>query len=383
MESVYLDWASTTREDPAVSDLVRDIALFSFGNPSSRHSYGKEAARLLEESRATIASGLACGSEQVLFTSGGSEANNIILTSLLLKRAGGSVLISGIEHPSVYEPAALLNRLGFGLIIVPAEKDGHMDAERIGASMREDTILVSVMLVNNETGAVQPVQDIAKAVRSHSKRRVHIHADCVQGFGKLPIDVKALGVDSISASAHKIQGPRGVGLLYLARPIETLYRGGGQEGGLRPGTENLPGIAGFALAAKKRLGSMEEDWMRASRLKALLLEGVGRIGGALVIPDYSEKQAESYSPYITALSFPPVPGEVLVRVLSDKGFAVSTGAACSSKKAGRGRVLEAMGVPKEARDSAIRVSTGFTTREEDIRSFVSCLEETLRELRPR
>jgi len=195
--------------------------------------------------------------------------------------------------------------------------------------------------------------------------------------------VKALGVDSISASAHKIQGPRGVGLLYLAKPIETLYRGGGQEGGLRPGTENLPGIAGFALAVKKRLGSMEEDWMRASRLKALLLEGVGRIGGALVIPDYSEKQAESYSPSITALSFPPVPGEVLVRVLSDKGFAVSTGAACSSKKAGRGRVLEAMGVPKEARESAIRVSTGFTTREEDIRSFVSCLEETVRELRPR
>jgi len=382
MNSVYLDWASTSPEDPEVGAVIQKTAQEAFGNPSSPHSFGKTAYRILDESRETIASLLSCSKQNIIFTGGGSEANNIIFSSLLLKRNKGSVVISGIEHPSVYEPAMLLKKLGFEVIIVPAERSGHVSADAIGNALRDDTILVSVMLVNNETGAIQPIAEITAAVRSHAKRRPHIHTDCVQAFGKIPIDVRALGIDSLSVSAHKVQGPKGVGVLCCMKAIEPLYRGGGQEAGFRPGTENVPAIAGFAYAASKRYRLMKDQYAHVSLLKATLIEQIKCIPGAVLIPDTSG-MVESYSPYILALAFPPIPGEVLVRVLNDEGFAVSTGAACSSKKAGKGRVLEGMGVPKDTRDSAIRVSFGFDTRIEDIESFSHALERSVRQLMPR
>ncbi len=366
----YLDWAATALPDPEALDYARQVALEYNGNPSSLHYAGKKSAELLSESRKKIAGLLHCESDQIYFTSGGSESNSIVFSQLLLKPRKGAVLIGATEHPSVWETARLYAGLGFTV--------NEVQPEKAVEALCPETELASIMLVNNETGIIQDVKRIADALREsrRGKKPFHIHTDAVQALGKEQIDLEALGVDSASFSGHKIGAPRGIGILYLRRPIQGIFKGGGQEGGIRPGTENLPAIAALTRVLEKRLPLLEEHREQARRQKERLMEGLAQIPGALFIPEQTAGSDSQVTPFILKCSFPPVPGEVLQRVLSDRRFAVSTGSACSSsanrgrKKEKTNRVLKAMGVSPEAAESSIRVSLGPATTDEEIESFI-------------
>jgi len=263
MSFVYLDWAATAPPDPEIIDSVNAAATEYFGNPSSIHAAGRQAEEFLRDDRRRLADLLRCDPQEVVFTSGGTESNNMVLLSMLQPSVTGGtggrqpgraptarprkVVLSGVEHASVYNPALALRRHGVKVEVVPAEADGRVDPRRIAGAVDGHTVLVALMLVNNETGAIQPVAETARAIARSAGgtgRAVHLHCDAVQAFGKLPVLPRELGVDSLSLSAHKIGGPRGTGALYLKRSFrrQFLYAGGEQEAGRRPGTENLPGI---------------------------------------------------------------------------------------------------------------------------------------------
>lgn len=384
MASIYLDWAATAPADADLIDEYARVAATSFANPSSAHADGAAAARVLAEARMRFAAAVGARPEQVTFTSGGTESNNMSLLAQLLRKRRGNVIVSGIEHPSVYEPAHLLGELGFGVKVVPAERDGRVSVDRLGSLIDEQTQLVSVMYVNNESGAIQPVREIAAAVAECSKRfgrPIHLHSDCVQALGKIPLDCERLGVDSASFSGHKLGAPRGAGALYLKRPIATLYRGGGQEKGLRPGTENLAAIWVTALAAERRTRDLEERGTRAARLKQRLVGAIDSIEGRRFLPDELLANPERYSPFILNVAFPPLPGEVLVRAMDDEGYEISTGSACSTRSHKRLRALEAMQVPSDVAYCAVRVSLGSTTTGAEIDGFSEALARQVRALR--
>ncbi|MDR1317773.1 MAG: cysteine desulfurase [Spirochaetales bacterium] len=392
--SVYLDWAATAPMDPLVADCLRETALGVMGNPSSIHRYGEAAKAVLEESRHICAGILGCESSRLFFTSGGSESNNIVLTSFLRRARPGHIITSAVEHSAVYEPCRVLEKFGWRVSRVGPGREGRIGAEQIAAALTPDTVLVSVMLVNNETGMIQPVREIAAAVRAFERgaagggsagggsgcggRAIHIHTDAVQAAGKIPVSLKDLGVDSISLSAHKFRGPRGAGILAFSAAgggLEPLYVGGGQEKGMRPGTENVAGIAAMTRALQLAQENIEKNYAHAQKLMTILFQSMGGCGHCRILPECRLPHPGWYSPYIVSLAFPPVPGEVLVRVLNDRGYAVSTGSACSARKKKDTRVIEGTGVSKKTAFSSIRVSIGPATTEEEIRAFSRDLME--------
>jgi len=384
MSTIYLDWAATAPPDPETIEEHARVAAGAFGNPSSDHAAGKAARELLQSARIRAARHLGARPEQVIFTSCGTESNNIVMLSLLLRKRTGSVVVSGIEHPSVFEPARLLAEMGFAVRFVPAERNGIVSPDRLLQAVDETTLLVALMYVNNETGAIQPVREVATLLAERARtggRPIHLHSDCVQALGKLPVDCSALGLDSASFSGHKLGAPRGCGLLYLKRPLVPLYRGGGQESDLRPGTENLPAICATALAIERHAAAAgAEGRARAADLKGLLIERIGSIEGHRFIPPEVETEPERYSPFILNVAFPPMPGEVLVRLMNDRGYAISTGSACSARKQKHLRVLQAMGVDHDLAFSAIRVSTGYTTTRAEIEAFSADLARAVASL---
>jgi cysteine desulfurase len=277
----------------------------------------------------------------------------------------------------VYEPAQQLKQFGKTVHVVSANRNGFVDPQKIADRIDPQTTLVSVMLVNNETGAIQPLEQICSCIREKQREMgtsIHIHSDMVQALGKIPLALNTLDIDSATFSGHKLCAPRGVGLLYLRKPVPVLHRGGEQEFRLRPGTENLPGIWAFSQAAKKYLPSVAEHNKEAWRLKNLLRTELSETGFCEFI---EEEGSPHYSPFITSILIPPAPGEVIVRVMSDKGYALSTGAACSTSQKKRTRTLENMGIERAKAFSAIRISIGYTTSKEDIRSFVHTLKQEI------
>jgi cysteine desulfurase len=386
MSSIYLDWAATAPPDREIQEQIRNIATEVYANPSAVHGPGRAAGEHLGQYRQRMADLLRCRPREVVFTSGATESNNMVLFSLLQKKRDRRILISGIEHPSVYEPALVLKQLGFQVVAVPADSSGRIDPNTVTAALDERTVLVAVMLVNNETGRIQPIREIAAAVEDYRRRtgkKILLHTDAVQAFGKIPFEPHRLGVDSAALSAHKIGGPRGCGALFVREGWlqQVLYRGGGQEGGMRPGTENLPGIYGFLLAAEKAMGAMEENRSQAQAAMESLIEELARVPEAVVIPTgRSAADGAEYSPYILSLSIPPIPGEVLVRVLEEEGFIVSTGAACSSKKQDRHRVLENMGISRHTASSALRISTGPGIGCKELEALAAALRRRVPEL---
>jgi len=387
MSSIYLDWAATAPPDPEIQGQVRRIAQTVYANPSAVHGPGREAERRLSDCRRRMAALLGCDPAELVFTSGATESNNMALFSLLHKKQDRRILISGIEHPSIYEPAQTLKQLGFQVIQIPADSTGRIDPNRIVSALDEQTVLVAVMLVNNETGRIQPIREIAAAVGDYQKRsgkKILLHTDAVQAFGKIPFQPHNLGVDSASLSAHKIGGPRGAGALFVrrGRMQQFLFSGGGQEHGMRPGTENLPGIYGFVLAAEKAVSALEENRRRAEAAMGSFIGELERLPGVTLIPAArpAAGTAGDYSPYILNLSVPRIPGEVLVRVLEEEGFIVSTGSACSSRKKDRFRVLENMGVPRRTAFSALRVSTGPGVGGVELAALAAALDRRVPEL---
>jgi cysteine desulfurase len=383
---IYLDWAASAPPDPRALDEAREASLLLYANPSSPHAAGRAAAEALSAARASLAAGLGAQPDEIAFTSGGTEGNTAVLLSLLDRLRLGAeharrarVVVTGIEHASVYEQARALEGFGLGLTVVRPGPDGLVAPASVAAALDADTVLVAVMLVNNETGAVQDVAGISAAVRgaaAASGRRTWVHTDGVQALGKMAISLPGLGVDSASFSGHKLGAPRGIGCLYVRRGTSPalLARGGGQEKGLRPGTENLAGARALARAAADRSATREEDLGRARGLAGRLIAGVLAIPGGVVFPEARRDAGDPrYSPWIVSFGFPPVPGEVVVRLAESRGFLVGTGSACSSKKKDRTRVLEAMGLPVAKALSAVRVSTGPSTTEADIDGLLDAL----------
>ena len=372
---IYLDWAATALPDPQIMEqMAKDAAQYS-GNPSSPYPLGKMAKEALENARERCATILNCRPENLAFTSGGSESNSIALLSLLLRREPGTLLYSGVEHPSVADTARMLTHSGWKSIDLPPDTDGRIHPDKLENLLKKhpDTRMVSIMGVNNETGAIQPLKKLCKTVRSmEDGRPIHIHADLVQAAGKTAVDLGDLDVDTASFSAHKFRGPRGVGLFYHRNPkFESFLRGGGQEHGLRPGTENTAGALALTMALEKH-GRPDRTLQETSERFISLLN---KIENMTMVPAQRREHPEHYVPNIVALSFPPVPGEVLARVLASDGFAVSTGSACSNNKKGKlPKSMVAMNVPAQTAAGMIRISFSSQTPFEDLEKLVAALK---------
>lgn len=389
----YLDWAASAPPEPRALEQAREVSSLLYANPSSPHAAGRAAAERLAGARAALAAALGAAAGEILFTSGATESNTALLLSLLARlRLGGArqreaaVVTTALEHASVYEQARALEGFGFGCTAVQPRESGHVAPSAVAEAVGPDTSIVSVMLVNNETGAVQDVAGITAAVRevaARSGRLILVHTDAVQGLGKISFSVRGLGVDAASFSGHKLGAPRGVGGLFLARgaPLAFLPLGGGQEKGMRPGTENLAGACALACAAGIRLSSLSADLAAARRRAARLMAGVRSIPGGRLFPEGRGPADEGYSPWIVSIGFPPLPGEVVVRLAESRGYLVSMGAACSSRKKDRTRVLQSMGLDAGTALCAVRVSTGPTTSDADIDGLLDVFSREVAPLR--
>jgi cysteine desulfurase len=379
----YLDWAATSIPDPEIIDKTASAAKKIFANPSSKHSEGIKAKELLDKSRKICASALSVPEKNIIFTSGGTESNNIAVLSLLRKKKRGKILISAIEHPAVSEPCRILKESGFKVVKINPDIDGIVKPESVIKHLDNDVQFVSVMLVNNETGAIQRAAEIAASVKqfaSENSTKIYFHCDAVQGTGKVKFNFSDKNIDSISVSSHKFSGPRGAGILIVNTSVLPLLSGGGQESGIRPGTENLASIYGMSLALKKTAASIDERGIKSKKLLSLLYSHLTEIKGGEIIPSSREIDDSRYSPYILNITFPPVPAEVLTRILSDRGFCISSGSACSSINKKHSDTLLAMKIDNKKAFSAVRISTGYTTTEEDIEAFCSILREEVEKL---
>lgn len=363
----YLDNASTTKVCPEAVAAVVDAMERGYGNPSSLHRLGAEAARTLARARERVAGLMGCDPGCVYFTSGGSEANNTAVFGAAGRRKGHAVATAA-EHSSVSGAMKRLLEWGWDVTFVPPEADGSLDAGKLADAVRPDTALVSVMMVNNETGAVFPVEEAARRVKRAAPRAL-FHCDGVQALGKLPLKAGRSEIDLMSVSSHKIQGPKGVGALYVRRGVHIapLICGGGQEKGLRAGTEDLPMIAGFGAACGALEGRVEEAGLRARALWKALRDRLEAIPGVVIL------STEAGSPYILNFSAPGYRGETMLHFLESRDVFVSSGSACSRGAASP--VLTAMGLPKRTVDGALRASLIYDTEEEDIIRLAAALAE--------
>lgn len=380
-DEIYLDNSATTRVDPRVVKAMEEVFLTAYGNPSSLHRKGLEAERLMKEARRSIASILRVEPECLIFTSGGTESNNLAIRGVAMvpRRRGRHLITSAIEHSSVLNTFRDLEDQGFPVTYLKPDGNGVIGPEKVRSALRDDTILVSIMHVNNEIGSVEPVEEIAKVIKEKG-RDILFHVDDVQGFGKLPLYPELSGIDLLSISAHKLHGPKGVGALFIRRgvKIKPVLTGGGQEDGFRSGTENVPGIVGFGIAARLAADEMEEHGWRMKSLKERLLERL-----LSEIPDVrvNGPSGEGGAPHILNLSFMGVRGEVLVHWLEMRGIFVSTGSACSSRKVTASHVLLAMGLGEDVSQSAIRVSFSRFNDERDVDALCDALKDGVAELR--
>jgi len=376
---IYLDNSATTKPHPQVIEVVKKTMESYYGNPSSLHQKGVEAEHVLRQARIVAAEALKCKPTEIFFTSGGTESNNAAIKGVAwqYQSRGKHIVTTQVEHPSVYDVCKQLEELGFSVTYVPVDSDGRVSADDVIKAIRPDTILVSVMHVNNELGTIQPIEQIGAHVSRLPK--VLFHVDAVQSFGKLPVNPRQWAVDLLSISAHKFQGPRGVGLLYKREglALQPLLMGGGQEGGVRSGTENLPAIAGMAKAIRLMEERGAQESKRLAGLLAKLREGVNGIDGCVI-----NTPSQHAAPHILNLSVPGAKAEVLLHAMEEKGFLISTKSACSSKLDEPSRVLMATGMRRARALASIRVSLGYENTEAEIQQFVEALRHTVEEMRP-
>lgn len=372
---IYLDNSATTRQYDEVTKLISDAAANKYGNPSSLHTKGIEAERLIINARETIARTIGAEPSEIYFTSGGTESNNLAIIGYLEAnpRKGKHIITTKTEHPSVLEVFRNLESKGFRVDYLDVDEKGQVRLEQLKQTICSDTALISVMLVNNETGTIQPVDRIS-SIRDEMNPQTVIHADAVQAYGKIAIMPVKAGIGLMSVSAHKIHGPKGVGALYVSKriKIKPLFYGGGQEALLRSGTENVPGIAGFGLAAEITHRKMEENYRLAASLKQLFTKKLAGSGIA-----HRANSPDDALPYILNISFENVRSEVLLHHLEQKGIFVSTGSACSSHKKNKSHVLSAMNIPAQLVDGAVRFSFSGHNTEEEICLTVEALKDII------
>ena len=361
---VYLDNSATTRCFDSVAELVCKVMTSDYGNPSSMHNKGVESEKYIRHAREIIAKNLKVNEKEILFTSGGTEADNLALigTAYANYRAGRHLITTAIEHPAILQTMQYLEKQGFEVTYLPVDTNGRIRLEDLRGALRPDTILVSVMHTNNEIGSLQPIAQAGDLIKRYNPAIV-FHVDAVQGYGKFRIYPKRMYIDLLSVSGHKIHGPKGIGFLYINEKIKIrpIIFGGGQQKGMRSGTENVPAIAGMGLAIEKIYENLDEENARIYQLKQRFIDGVKKI------PDVKINGLTGIdaAPHIVSLSVRGVRSEVLLHALEDKGIYVSAGSACASNKPSVSATLKAIGVEKDLLDSTIRFSFSvYTTKEE-------------------
>ncbi len=367
---IYLDYCATTPVHPDVRAAMLKTLEDEFGNPSSMHWAGRSAARLLDKARLQVAQGIGCQPEEIAFTSGATEADNLALLGIMRQRPPGKahLITSVIEHHAILHTAQQLEREGYPVTYIPVDSQGLVDPDAIRKALRPETALISIMMVNNEVGAVQPLAEVGALAWEHE---ILMHTDAVQGLGLLDIDVEALHIDLLSLSAHKIYGPKGIGALYVRQGtrLAPLQYGGGQEGGTRPGTENMPGIAGLGAAVELTQQHKTAERQRLTELRQYFIEGLRQCIPNLIV----NGPASAAAPHVISASFPGADGEVLLLRLNTEGFALSMGSACTSKSIEPSHVLTAMGFAREQIESTLRISLGYPTTPEEVKLFLKVL----------
>jgi cysteine desulfurase len=377
----YLDNSATTSVIPEVAELVCKIMVKDYGNPSSMHLKGVEAERYIRTAKEIFAKIMRVSEKEIIFTSGGTESDNmaIIGSALANKRRGKHIITTVIEHPAVLEAFRFLEEQGFEVTYLPVNNYGIVEAETLKSSLREDTILVSVMYVNNEIGALEPIGELGKIIKDYNKDII-FHVDAVQAFGKFRIYPYKDNVDLMSISSHKIHGPKGVGVLFIKdkTKIRPITFGGGQQKNMRSGTENVPGIAGMALAASILYEKFDEDTDRMYELKQYFVDEVKKIEGTTV----NGLTARDSAPHVVSVSFEGITrSEVLLHALEDKGIFVSSGSACASNHPALSGTLQSIGVKKELLTSTLRFSFSIFTTKEELEYTIATINELLPVLR--
>lgn len=376
----YLDNSATTRCSERAKDLMVQILMQDFGNPSSLHGMGVTAEEYIKEAKSNIAKTLKAEEKEILFTSGGTESNNMALigTALANRRAGNHIITTEIEHASIAAPLEFLKKQGFRITKLSVDKNGHISLEELRDAVGEDTILVSIMMVNNEIGAVEPVAEAAKIIKEKNPNTI-FHVDAIQAYGKYRIYPKKLGIDLLSVSGHKIHAPKGTGFLYIRDKvkIKPIIYGGGQQKGMRSGTENVPGVAALGEAATEIYENFDEKIERMYALKEHFVEEVTKMEGVTV----NGCTGRDSAPQIVSVSVDGVRSEVMLHTLEEKQIYVSAGSACSSNKPSVSSTLKSIGLPKELLDSTIRFSFCVNTTMEEIDYAIAAMQEAVPRLR--
>ncbi len=377
---VYLDNSSTTRPyDEVVSDMTKAMQQ-DYGNPSSLHRMGIDSEKLIKNARRSLALALGANPDEIVFTGSGTESDNTAIFGLAAaqKRRGNKIITSKVEHPAVLEACRRLSTQGFEVAYIGVDAFGRLDLQELESQIDEQTKLITIMHVNNELGTIQPLEEIGKLKKRHET--IYFHCDAIQSFGKLPIDPHKFGIDLLSVSAHKIHGPKGVGALYIKRGvrIEPFLVGGGQEQGLRSGTENVPGIVGFGKAAEICTSDQASKMKEMSRLRAYLLAG---IKDDIADCRINSSETDHSSPAILNVSFLGTRGEVLLHMLEQSGIFVSTSSACSSKTKGQSHVLKAIGLTDKEIEGTIRFSFSEMNTLEEMDYTLDCLKRSVSSMR--
>ncbi|MEN6573308.1 cysteine desulfurase NifS [Methanobacterium aggregans] len=375
---MYMDHSATSPVDPEVFEAMKPYFQEEFGNASTLYKLGRDSKRAMEDARAHVASIIGAEPKDVIFTSGGTESDNIAIkgTAYKLKNKGKHIITSNIEHPAVHETCKYLEKKGFEVTYIPVGTDGIVKVSDVETAIRDDTILITIMHANNEIGTVQPIAEIGKI--AHEKG-ILFHTDAVQSVGKIPVDVNDLNVDMLSISSHKLYGPKGIGALYIKKGVrlEPIIHGGGHERGLRPGTENVPGIVGFGKACQLSEENLEEESARLTRLRNKLVDAVLKENEKAYLNGDREKRLPGNANF----RFTGIEGESLILHLDSKGIAASTGSACSSTKLEPSQVLMAIGLEEVEAHGSLRISMGRENTEEDVEHAIVAIKEVVSTLR--
>ncbi|EJZ70081.1 cysteine desulfurase family protein [Lachnoanaerobaculum sp. OBRC5-5] len=377
---VYFDNSASTKVSEKAIEIMLKTMRDDYANTSGKHIKGVEAESYVKDAADIIAKTLKVKKGEIIFTSGGTESNNMALIggAMSRKRYGKHIIISGIEHPAVYRPAEFLTEQGFELSVLPVNSEGQVDLELLKSTLRDDTVLVSVMYVNNEIGAIEPVEEISRIIKAKNKD-ILFHVDAIQAYTKLRINPKSQGIDMLSASGHKFHGPKGVGFLYIDSnvKINPIIFGGGHQRGMRSGTLNTTGIAGMGVAAKEAYENFDERINKISDLKYYLMDELEKLEGAVL----NTGRGENFAPQVISVSFEDIRAEVLLHALEDRGIYVSSGSACSSNHPGISGTLKAIGVRDDLLDATIRISLSELNNKEEADYLIKNLKELLPLLR--
>ena len=376
----YLDNSATTRCSKAAAEMVTKVLREDYGNPSSLHNKGMEAEQYIKESRQIIAKSLKVNPKEIIFTSGGSESNNLAILGACYanKRIGRHVITTAIEHPSVFQPMKALEEAGYEISYLPVDERGVCDLKVLADEIREDTVLVSMMHVNNEIGTIQPIEEAARIIHDRNANTL-FHVDAIQSYGKVDLFPRKTMIDMVSVSGHKLHGPKGSGFLYVRDKVKLspIIYGGGQEWGRRSGTENVPAIAGLGVAVQEMFHNKEQHIQKLYELKESLRSQLSKVEGI----SFNGAEGVGGAPQILSVSVDGVRAEVMLHALEDRGVYCSAGSACSSNRPAISRTLQAIGLKKELLDATVRFSLSIYTTQEEIDAAADAMAELVVALR--